>query len=76
MAKLAVREEFDLVDVNDSTKSRNVDCMSTVDDDKGLGPTVPSQIKISDIVNGMVFSCFLEFTLLSCNVTRIITVVC
>ncbi|XP_058764193.1 protein TPX2-like [Vicia villosa] len=53
VAKLAVREEFDLVDVNDSTKSRNVDCMSTVDDDdKGLGPTVPSQIEISDIVNG------------------------
>ncbi|KAL5064369.1 hypothetical protein RYX36_026106 [Vicia faba] len=53
VAKLVVREDFDLDDVNDSTKSRNVDCMSTVyDDDKGLGPTVPSQIEISDIVNG------------------------
>ncbi|KAI5417420.1 protein TPX2 isoform X1 [Lathyrus oleraceus] len=51
VAKLAVREEFDLGDVNDSRKSRNVDCMSTVDD-KGLGPTVPSEIEISDIVNG------------------------
>ncbi|CAI8609659.1 unnamed protein product [Vicia faba] len=53
VAKLVVREDFDLDDVNDSTKSRNVDCMSTVyDDDKGLGPTVPSQIELSDIVNG------------------------
>ncbi|XP_058760626.1 glutamine--tRNA ligase-like [Vicia villosa] len=54
VAKLAVREEFDLVDVNGSTKSRNVDCMSTVDDDKGLGPTVRSQIEISDIVNASI----------------------
>lgn len=74
MAKLAVREEFDLDDVNDSRKSRNVDCVSTVDD-KGLGPTVPSEIEISDIVNGMMFLCFVQFTLLSCNVIRIITVV-
>lgn len=64
MTKLAVREEFDYDDVE---CTENV-----VDDDKQHGPTVPSQMEISDTVNGNLFLCSLEITLLSSNVTHII----
>jgi hypothetical protein len=57
VTKLAVREEFELDEddddvVDQSTKSKNVECvMSNVDDneEEEAGPTV------SDIVDGMLF---------------------
>ncbi|XP_045792475.1 protein TPX2-like isoform X2 [Trifolium pratense] len=54
VTKLAVREEFEL-DVDRSTKLKNVECaMSNIDDDKEeAGPTtVSSAMEISDIVDG------------------------
>jgi hypothetical protein len=51
VTKLAVREEFELDeddDVDQSTKSKNVECvMSNVDDNE--------EEEISDIVDGMLF---------------------
>lgn len=67
MTKLAVREDFDYDDV---------ECTENVDDnDKQHGPTVSTEMEISDTVNGNLFLCSLQITLLSNNVTHIITLI-
>lgn len=67
MTKLAVREEFDYDDVE---CTENV-----VDDVKHDGPTVPSEMEISDTVNGNLFLSSLQITLLSYNLTHIIILI-
>lgn len=74
MTKLAAREGFLFDDVDDSLEAENVECKSNVDgNDKELVHGVPSAMEISDTINGMLFPGSVEFILLYCNVTNIIT---
>lgn len=76
VTKLAVREDFLVDNVDVSLKSKDVECASNVDDKECR---VSLDMDVSDTDNGMRQRFFLslswsiDFALLSCNVTHIIT---